>query len=71
MQVTYRCMALLGSWSSLQRIEDRNLFTEVLHSWRIRRMILLSDMGGCIIIGLQLLLFSRPLRLLAPVLYQL
>jgi hypothetical protein len=29
MQVIYRCTALLRSWSSLQRLEDRDLFTEV------------------------------------------
>jgi hypothetical protein len=29
MQVIYRCTALLRSWSSLQRLEDRDLFTVV------------------------------------------
>jgi hypothetical protein len=29
MQVIYRCTALLRLWSSLQRSEDRDLFTEV------------------------------------------
>jgi hypothetical protein len=29
MQVIYRCTALLRSWSSLQRLEDRDLFMEV------------------------------------------
>jgi hypothetical protein len=29
MQVIYRCTALLRSWSSLQHVEDRDLFTEV------------------------------------------
>jgi hypothetical protein len=29
MQVIYRCTGLLRSWSSLQRLENRDLFTEV------------------------------------------
>jgi hypothetical protein len=29
MQVIYRCMVLLRSWSPLQRLESRDLFTEV------------------------------------------
>ena len=29
MQVIYRCTSLLRSWSSLQRMENRDLFTEV------------------------------------------
>jgi hypothetical protein len=28
MQVIYRCMTLLRSWPPLQRLEDRDLFTE-------------------------------------------
>ena len=29
LQVIYRCTALLRSWSSLQRVENKDLFTEV------------------------------------------
>jgi hypothetical protein len=29
LQVIYRCTALLRSWSSLQRLEHKDLFTEV------------------------------------------
>jgi hypothetical protein len=29
MQIIYRCSTLFHSWSSLQRMENRNLFTEV------------------------------------------
>jgi hypothetical protein len=29
MQLIYRCTTLLRSWSSLQRLKDRDLFTEV------------------------------------------
>jgi hypothetical protein len=58
LQVIYRCTRTLRLWSSLQRAEHWDLFTEVLrrsvHGWRLWRGILFPNMGNSIIYGLNL-----------------
>jgi hypothetical protein len=56
LQVLYRCTGILRLWSPLQRVVNRDLFTEV---WRIRQGILFPNMGDRIIYGLDLHLLLR------------
>jgi hypothetical protein len=61
MQVIYRCTTLLCLWSSIQHLEDRDLFTPLrrfLHGWRKQPMILLPNMNGYITAGFCLLRLS-------------
>jgi hypothetical protein len=60
LQVLYRCTGILRSWSPLQRLENRGLFTEVCTRLEATAGIVFSHMGGHIIFGLDLhLLFRR------------
>jgi hypothetical protein len=52
MHVIYQCMALHCLWSSLQRLEDREFFTEVSKRLENSTKKLFPNMDGCIIVGL-------------------
>ena len=49
MQVLYRCTSFLRSWSTLQRVGFRDLFTETCARLEEGRGIFLSDMDGHLI----------------------
>jgi hypothetical protein len=38
LQVIYRCTNTLCLWSSLQHVENWDLFMEVVHGWRLRQI---------------------------------
>jgi hypothetical protein len=46
MQTIYQCTASLRSWSSLQCLEDRDIFTEVSTLFGKGLLDLLSKRGG-------------------------
>jgi hypothetical protein len=54
MQVIYRCIAMLCSWSSLQRVENCDLFMKCLQGWKTLRWIFLYNMDVSVIFGLVL-----------------
>jgi hypothetical protein len=45
LQVMYRCTRKLCLWSSLQRVEHRDLFT----GWRLQRGIFFPQMGSSVV----------------------
>jgi hypothetical protein len=58
LRVIYRAISTLRLWSSLQRLEDRDLFMEVCAHWKLRRGILFSNMDDRIAYEL-MLIFRR------------
>ena len=59
MQFIYRYMAMIRSWSPLQRVEHRGLFTEVSTRLEASAMDFFSYMDDNIIFGSALRLFRR------------
>jgi hypothetical protein len=59
LQVIYRCTAMLRLWSSLQRLEHRDLFTEVSTRLEATARDIFPHMGGRIISRLVLLHLLR------------
>jgi hypothetical protein len=59
MQVLYRCTAILRSWSTLQRVEWRELFMEVCVRLEDTLRDIFPDMDSRMISGLSLHLFRR------------
>jgi hypothetical protein len=51
LHVIYRCTGTLCLWSSLQRMENRDLFTEVCTRLEATVRDIFSHMGGSIISG--------------------
>jgi hypothetical protein len=52
LQVIYRGISTLRLWSSLQRVEDRDLFTEVCARLEATARDTFSNMGGRIVCAL-------------------
>jgi hypothetical protein len=59
LQVIYKCTDTLRLWSPLQRLENRDLFTEVCTQLEATARDIFPHMGGCIISGLDLLHLLR------------